>query len=68
MLSPEEAHQRIRQGAKNRHSAHSYARSIVKKWPEMGEEARAELREILAPVVNRTALTASQDGGRSDDA
>lgn len=48
MLTPEEAHSRIRQGAKNRHDPRTYARSIVKKWPALDENARAELRDILS--------------------
>lgn len=66
MLTPEEAHRRIRQGAKNRHDPRTYARSIVRKWPALDENARAELRDILSPIVGRTALTASEGGGRSD--
>lgn len=37
--------------AASRHSARSYARSIVKRWPALSEEQRAEVRTILAPVV-----------------
>ena len=52
--------------AASRHSARSYARSVIKRWPALSEEQRAEVREILAPIVNRTALLASNGGGRSD--
>ncbi len=36
-----------------RHSPRTYARSIVKRWPALTEEQRAEIRAILAPVVGR---------------
>lgn len=56
---------------RKRHDPRIYARSIVKKWPALDENARAELRDILSPIISRqantrTALTASEDGGRSD--
>lgn len=51
---------------RKRHDPRIYARSIVKKWPALDENARAELRDILSPIIGQTALTASQDGGRSD--
>lgn len=38
-----------------RHNPQAYARSVVASWPEMPAEIRAELRGILAPIVNRTA-------------
>lgn len=56
---------------RKRHDPRIYARSIVRKWPALDEAARAELRDILSPIINRqantrTALTASEDGGKSD--
>lgn len=62
MLTPEEAHSRIRQGAKNRHDPRTYARSIIKRWPALDESARDELRQILAPIVTRV----DENGGRGD--
>jgi hypothetical protein len=61
-------HQKIKDGAAlggaRRHDPRTYARSIVKKWPALAEETRAELRAILAPI---TALTADSDGGQRAD-
>lgn len=51
-----------RKGGVTRHSPATYARSIAKRWPELSEEARAELRAILAPL---TALTADASGGET---
>lgn len=44
--------------AEHRHSARSYARSVVRRWPALTEEQRAEVRSILSPV------TADTSGGR----
>lgn len=46
--------------AASRHSARSYAKSIVRRWPALTEDQRAEVRAILAPIVGRV----TQDGGR----
>lgn len=51
---------------RKRHDPRVYARSIVRRWPALDENARAELRAILSPIVSRTALTASEDGGKPD--
>lgn len=40
--------------AAHRHSARTYARSIVKRWPALTAAQRAEVTAILSPLVGRT--------------
>jgi hypothetical protein len=40
-----------RKGSATRHDPRTYARSIAKRWPDLTDEQRAEIRSILAPVV-----------------
>lgn len=60
-LTAEEAHERIKQGAKNRHHARNYARAIVKRWPDLGELERIEVREILSPIITRVDANGGRD-------
>lgn len=41
----------VRDAAEKRHSARTYAKSIVKRWPDLEEQERAEVGEILSPVT-----------------
>lgn len=51
---PEFRDARARKASAARHSARGYAAGIVRRWPDLTETQRAEVRAILAPVVGRT--------------
>lgn len=36
-----------------RHSPQTYARSIVRNWPTLSSEVRAEIRALLSPVITK---------------
>lgn len=59
----EEAHEAQktggRKGAATRHDKRTYAQSIVRDWPTLDDQVRAEIRQILAPVFGLVA----QNGG-----
>jgi hypothetical protein len=40
-----------RKGSSKRHEPETYARSIVKRWPDLTEEQRTGIRAILEPVI-----------------
>lgn len=51
------AHERridVKGAAAARHSAESYARSVVKRWPGLTEEKRSEIRAILTPLLTES--------------
>ena len=55
-------HQRAKKAGAARHSARTYARSIVKNWPALTEDQRAEVAQITAPIVAELAALAEKAG------
>jgi hypothetical protein len=41
-----------RQGSAIRHSAESYARAVVRRWPDLDEERRALVLATLKPILD----------------
>ena len=50
-LDPEFKHARAKKATAARHTPRTYAASIVRRWPALTGEQRAEIRQILAPVL-----------------
>lgn len=40
-----------RMGAAKRHDTRTYARSILRRWPDLPADQQNEIRAILAPIV-----------------
>lgn len=49
-MNPQFTHRRAKVAGAARHSPKTYALSIARRWDEMTEDQRAEVRQILAPI------------------
>lgn len=67
-LTPEQRAAIASAGAAASRSPAALARRIVKAWPDLSRAERAEVREILAPIMRAAGGPKSERRARSADA